>query len=592
MPANYGAGADSKDRSDYVGPGGVAADTRAIAFKVAIFRCRVNQEHARAPTLPGLAAHRTAAGGTSRSILDSTRRRMIVHVGQYLQATCDRGPDQPAIIGAETSLTFGQLAEQASQIAAALIDASPLTKCPIAVLLPRAPTTVAVFHGVLSSGHFYVPLDPQSPVDRLSKILADLSPLAVVLSQRDRSRLAAALPANTEVIELETVLATEPIDVHDLIQQRMDQTIDTDPVYLKYTSGSTGHPKGVVLPHRAVVDYIEWAAQMYQLGPHDAIGNQAAFTFDVSVQDIYLCLKTGAPLHLIPESHFSFPANLVDYLRTHQISYFCWVPSVLVSVSKLDLLAGANLPQLRWITVLGEVMPTRHFQYWAARCPTATLVNTYGPTETAIASTYYVLDRSFEDDQPLPIGRACRNTEILILDDQQLPVTDQQTGEICIRGSSLALGYWNDTEKTSRAFPEIAHRNHYPEKMYRTGDLGYWNERGELMFVGRLDTQIKHLGYRIELGEIESAASRIARIQRACVLYDDARQQLILCYESACELDRGALRKELAETLPSYMLPRVFLQMATFPLNANGKVDRQQLQSQYLSQTTTPNGMA
>ena len=517
---------------------------------------------------------------------------MTVHVGQYLQATCDRWPDQPAIIGAETSLTFGQLAAQARQIAAALIDASPLTKCPVAVLLPRVPTTVAVFQGVLWSGHFYVPLDPQSPLERLGKILADLSPLAVVLSQQDRSRLTQILPTQTNVIELEATLSTESTDVREPIQRRLDQTIDSDPVYLKYTSGSTGHPKGVVLPHRAVVDYIEWAAAMYQLGPHDAIGNQAAFTFDVSVQDIYLCLKTGAPLHLVPESHFSFPANLVDYLSAHQISYFCWVPSVLVSVSKLNLLAGVELPQLRWITVLGEVMPTRHFQYWATHCPTATLVNTYGPTETAIASTYYVLDRAFDDNQPLPIGRACRNTEILILDEQQLPVGDQQTGEICIRGSSLALGYWNDTEKTAHAFPEIAHREHYPEKMYRTGDLGYWNEHGELMFVGRLDTQIKHLGYRIELGEIESAASRVAEIQRACVLYDDSRQQLILCYESARELDRGALRKELAETLPAYMLPRLFLQMTTFPLNPNGKVDRQQLQSHFLSQTTTPNGMA
>ncbi|MBB75087.1 MAG: AMP-dependent synthetase [Planctomycetaceae bacterium] len=517
---------------------------------------------------------------------------MIAHVGQYLQETSARWPAAPAIIGAETSVTFGQLAEQANQIAAALIDVSPLTKCPIAVLLPRAPATVAVFQGVLWSGHFYVPLDPQSPRERLGKILTDLSPLAVVLSQQDHLHLAPILPPHTSVIELEATLLSAPTDIRKTIQLRMEQTIDTDPVYLKYTSGSTGHPKGVVLPHRAVTDYIEWAAATYQLGPDDAIGNQAAFTFDVSVQDIYLCLKTGAPLYLIPESHFSFPANLVDYLSTHKISYFCWVPSVLVSVSKLNLLAGVDLPQLRWITVLGEVMPTRHFQYWAAHCPTATLVNTYGPTETAIASTYYVLDRAFEDDQPLPIGTACRNTEILILDEQQLPVSDQQTGEICIRGSSLALGYWNDPEKTAHAFPEIVHRKHYPEKMYRTGDLGYWNERGELMFVGRLDTQIKHLGYRIELGEIESAASRVVEIHRACVLYDASRQQLILCYESGRELDRGALRKELAETLPAYMLPRVLLHMPTFPLNPNGKVDRQQLQSHYLSQTTTPNGMA
>ena len=522
---------------------------------------------------------------------------MIVHVAQYLQTTCNRWPDQPAVIGTDGSLTFRQLDQQARQIAAALIERTPQFRRPVAVLLPRSPTCVAVFQGVLYSGNFYVPLDPNSPADRLAKILNDLSPLAVVLLQHDRQKLEGALPLGTTVLELESTLAAESYSADDAIDQRLGQVIDTDPVYLKYTSGSTGSPKGVVLPQRAVVDYIEWAADFYQLTPQDAIGNQAAFTFDVSVQDIYLCLKTGAPLHLIPDSHFSFPANLVSYLDEHQISFFCWVPSVLVSVSKLDLLASADLPDLRWITVLGEVMPTRHFKYWAQHCPQATLVNTYGPTETAIASTFYVLDRAFEDDQPLPIGRACRNTEILILDEQRQPVDNHQTGEICIRGSSLALGYWNDIEKTANAFANIPHHRHFPEKMYCTGDLGYWNERGELMFVGRLDTQIKHLGYRVELGEIEAAASRIPEIQRACVLYDVAHQQLVLLYEADRELDRGALRKRMAQTLPAYMLPRAFHRLSSFPLSANGKVDRKRLQSQYLPDispppTTAPNGMA
>ena len=522
---------------------------------------------------------------------------MIVHVAQYLQTTCNRWPDRPAVVGIDGSLTFRQLDQQARHIAGALIEQAEHHKRPVAVLLPRSPEAVAAFQGVLYSGNFYVPLDPSAPVERLARILHDLSPLAVVLLQRDRQNLARALPADVIVIELETALAGEQGAAEDQIGQRLAQMIDTDPIYLKYTSGSTGHPKGVVLPQRAVVDYIEWAAELYQLGPEDAIGNQSAFTFDVSVQDIYLCLKTGAPLYLIPDSHFSFPANLVKYLNEHQISFFCWVPSVLVSVSKLDLLAGVDLPHLHWITVLGEVMPTRHFSYWASHCPRAKLVNTYGPTETAIASTFYVLDRAFEDHEPLPIGHACRNTEILVLDEQRRPVQDQQTGEICIRGSSLALGYWNDIEKTDHAFPTIPYHRHFPERMYCTGDLGHWNQHGELMFVGRLDTQIKHLGYRIELGEIESAASRIPEIQRSCVFYDEPQQQLVLVYEADRELDRGALRKQLAQALPAYMLPRSCHQMVSFPLNPNGKIDRKQLQSRFLSEplvrpTTAPNGKA
>lgn len=502
---------------------------------------------------------------------------MIINTIEYLVETCSQHPDRIAVRDATGSWTFAELDDASRRIAAHLIRLDSQHKRPIAVLLPKSAACVSAFLGVLYSGNFYVPLDPASPVDRLQRILKDLNPLCVISSGDHREKLESLLPDRGLCVDLDAVLASPTAVDQAAISRRVATMIDMDPIYIKYTSGSTGDPKGVVLPHRAVIDYIEWAADTYQLSPEDVVGNQAPFTFDVSVQDIYLTLKSGATLLLIPEQHFIFPARLVQYLAENRVSFFCWVPSVLASVCHLNLLDGVDTSHLKWVTVLGEVMPTRPFRYWQQHCPSANLVNTYGPTETAIASTFYVLDRDFQDDEPLPIGIPCRNTEIVLLGDEDRVVAGGETGEICIRGSGLALGYWNDPAKTAGAFAQLPIQTHYPERMYRTGDLGHWNDRGELMFCGRRDSQIKHMGYRIELGEIEAAAGGLPGIQRVCVLYDPAKKAIILCYEGPSELDRAEVRRQLSTRLPSYMLPKSFRRTPNFPLNANGKIDRHAL---------------
>ena len=506
---------------------------------------------------------------------------MIINALEYLDLTASRFPNATAIIDADDSITFGELLNRARILASNIIHRDQRHKRPVAVFLPKSAECVTAFLAALYSGNFYVPLDMDWPPARLKKILADLDPAFAITSRQHEDAVRAIMPQPDTIVVIEDALeaATERDDVE--IERRVASMVDTDPIYIKYTSGSTGDPKGVVLPHRAVIDYIEWAADTYQLDENEVIGNQAPFTFDVSVQDIYLSLKTGAALVLIPSQHFVFPANLVSYIAEQRISYFCWVPSVLVNVCNMDILAKADTSHLKWVTVLGEIMPTKQFMYWKKHCPNATLVNTYGPTETAIASTFYVLDRDFRDDESLPIGIPCRNTEIMILDDENHSVDAGNLGEICVRGSSLALGYWNDAKKTDDAFAQIPEQTHYPERMYRTGDLGYVNGRGELMFVGRKDSQIKHMGYRIELGEIEAAASSLAEIDRACVLYDDKEKSIILFYEGKAELDRAHLRKALSSQLPKYMLPNACRLVDSFPLNPNGKVDRKKLISEY-----------
>ena len=501
-----------------------------------------------------------------------------INATEYLDDTVRAHAEKVAVVQGEQRTTFGELHAHARQIATAIIQRDEHFRRPVAVFLPRSGNCISTFLGVLFSGNFYVPLDVNSPIERLNGILDDLSPL-LLLTSSEQAQTAESLSVSREnVLLIDDVAGT--ID-ETAIESRTSAMIDTDPIYIKYTSGSTGDPKGVVLPHRAVIDYIAWAQETYQLDHTDTIASQAPFTFDVSVQDIYLSLMTGARLLLVPDEYFVFPAQLVSYLAEQRVTWFCWVPSVLVNVCNFDLLAGADTSSLKWVTVLGEVMPTKHFKYWARHCPNATLVNTYGPTETAVASTFYILDREFDDDQPLPIGYACRNTEILVLNDDNRPARPGEQGQICIRGSSLALGYWNSPEKTSQAFAPLPLHSHYRENIYRTGDLGFRNDRGELMFSGRRDSQIKHMGYRIELSEIETVAAALDEIDHACVLYDPDRKAILLFYESKRELDRGDLRKRLSARLPTYMLPKTLKRVESFPLNPNGKVDRRRLLNDY-----------
>jgi len=226
---------------------------------------------------------------------------------------------------------------------------------------------------------------------------------------------------------------------------------------------------------------------------------------------------------------------------------------------------------------IGEVFPTRQLNYWRRHLPNAQFVNLYGPIETTVASTYFIVDREMADDEKLPVGFPCKNTDILILNDENQAVQGDEPGEICVRGSSLALGYFDNPERTAKGFIQNPLNPHYPEWIYRTGDSGYRNERGEIMLLGRKDFQIKHQGYRIELGEIEHAVLKIDGLRNACVVYNHHKKEIVLFYESKEELTPAFLREALLPLLPKYMLPTVFRWMETMPRNGNGKIDRARL---------------
>ncbi len=253
------------------------------------------------------------------------------------------------------------------------------------------------------------------------------------------------------------------------------------------------------------------------------------------------------------------------------------MPSVLNSVSNFDAFSSILPTNLNKILFAGEAMSNKHLNYWRNKCPNALYSNLYGPTEITVDCTYYIVDRNFKDDEPLPIGKACKNTQILIISDEGKQVNKGEIGELCVRGSSLAFGYYNDLEKTELAFVQNPLHSSYPDIIYKTGDLVYENDLGEYIFLGRKDSQIKHMGYRIELGEIETAILGVSGVKNACVLYDDILKQIVAFYIG--DIASVEIRKALMIVLPKYMIPTKWLVETDFPLNANGKVDRLRLKA-------------
>jgi len=488
---------------------------------------------------------------------------------EYLQKTVERFPKKTAVKDIEQSITFAELWVNAQKVSCVLQNDVGLNN-PVGVYIPKGCKMVTAFAGINMSGNFYVPLDTKSPYTRVDSIIQTLESKVLITDNAHVEALKTFYDAKIIVIEdiLEKVQDTSNA-FHNLEKQ-----IDTDPVYSIFTSGSTGTPKGVVISHRGVIDYIDWANDRFNFDSNAIIGNQAPFFFDNSTLDIYLMYSTGATLNIIPESCFSFPAKLVEYLNENKISFVFWVPFVLVNIANRDIFASMKPQYLRDVFFAGEVMPNKHLNYWRKHLPECRYANLYGPTEITVDCTYYEVKREFADSDPLPIGFPCKNSDVLILVDRKRKADVNEQGELCVRGSSLALGYYNNSEKTQSAFIQNPLHSHYPEIIYCTGDVVYENELGEIMYVGRVDSQIKHNGYRIELGEIETAILGSHMVENCCVIYDFTRKQIVLFYQAKEDLNMSEFRKSISTMIPRYMIPTEHHREEILKQNGSGKIDR------------------
>jgi D-alanine--poly(phosphoribitol) ligase subunit 1 len=473
--------------------------------------------------------------------------------------------------------TFGQL-ERFGKNCAALISSQTANKLgPIPVFLPKSCQSIAADLGILYSGNAYANLDVKSPSERLRNILDHLHPDVIVTCAEHAPALRAIGVAEEKLLFIEPAMVDEVLFDNAALLRRWDTLVDTDPFCLIHTSGSTGQPKGVVLNHRSTIDFVDWALERFDLQGGEVMGSLAPIYFDAYTLEFCMMLARGATMIVVPENLAMFPLKLVEFIAAHPINFIFWVPTIMLNIANLDLLAQRGLGQLATVFFIGEVFPTKQLNYWRHHLPQAKFVNLYGPIEITVACTYYVVDRELAEDEKLPVGFPCRNTEILVLNERNQLAAVNERGEICVRGSSLALGYFDNPEHTAKAFVQNPLNPHYPELIYRTGDVGYWNSHGELMFLGRRDFQIKHLGFRIELGEIEHAALRVAGIRNCCVVYNQNAKEITLFYESDHELTPAFIRERLSASLPKYMLPVAFHWLEQMPRNPNGKIDRAQL---------------
>lgn len=498
----------------------------------------------------------------------------------YLEESAKNFPDKLAVSDEKYSVTFGEWKDQALCLAEVIGDRLGKRHCPVLVYLPKGTQILISFAAILYSGNYYTPTDVRFPFQKVEGILKCLEPQLIVTDKKNAENLLA------NGVEEKLLLLLEDIDFgkKDLCsEQYLNRIIDTDLAYVFFTSGSTGVPKGVSITQRSIIDYIDWAAEEFSIDENERIANQAPFYFDNSILDIYLCMSRGATLYITPEIYFALQADLLSYLEKRQITFIFWVPSALVGAANSGLLEQFDLKPIHKILFCGEVMPNKHLNIWRKALPNAVYANLYGPTEITDVCSFYRINREFADDDPLPIGNACRNTEIILFDDDGNEITQKDVmGELCVRGTSLAMGYYGNPQKTQEVFTQNPLNPYYDEKIYHTGDLAHYNQYGEIMFDGRKDFQIKYRGYRIELGEIETAILSIDGIDNACCLYDENDQKIISVYQSTEGIDDIAIRRILKNLLPKYMIPKDFWKVDKMPYNDNGKIDRKELKNQYM----------
>jgi D-alanine--poly(phosphoribitol) ligase subunit 1 len=490
------------------------------------------------------------------------------NVLEYLEHTVKRVPDKVAYANDKMGITFQEVYDQGRAIGT-FLSKQGIYKQPVVVFMKKHPKAIVAFFGVIYGGDFYVPIDEEMPRFRIELILKNLMPKAIICDEATK-KVMETFEYDGEIYLYDEIIRTSIDD--NIIQGIREVAIDTDPIYVVFTSGSTGIPKGVVACHRSVIDYIESLSAVLEFNENTVFGNQTPLYFDACLKELYPTLKFGAKTYIIPKSLFMFPVKLVEFLNEHQINTVCWVVSALTMISAFKAFDKVVPKYLHTIAFGSELFPIKQFNIWKKVLPNARFVNLYGPTEATGMCCYFKVERDFEEGEVLPIGRPFKNTEIILLNkDNKIPPRGEM-GEICVRGTSLTLGYYKAFDKTNEVFVQNPLNDAYPELIYRTGDLGRYNERGELIFVSRKDYQIKHMGHRIELGEIEVNVNMIEGIKSACCIYQKEKERIVLYYVG--DISTKEVIESLKKTLPRYMIPNHIEALETMPLTANGKIDR------------------
>lgn len=498
--------------------------------------------------------------------------RRIKNVLTWLEDSASRTPDKTVFADENSAITYKDFVLKAKTMAVKLTKV--IEPCsPVAVLGNKSVETLIAFFAVVYAGSFYVPLNPAHPDERKQRILNKLNNPYVIVTNGE------VLPDFVDKAKVIEMSYEDNCDFSCLERVRMSQ-IDTDPLYVIFTSGSTGEPKGIAVSHRSVIDFIEEFTCQFDMDENEVFASQAPFDFDVSVKDIYSTIKCGATMQIIPKAKFSFPTILIDYLCEREVTTLIWAVSALCIISGFRSFSYKVPTTIKKVLFSGEAMPIKQLNYWKKYLPDVKYVNLYGPTEITCNCTFFEIPEGAFEGEALPIGRPFENERIILLKEDGTTTKEPNVlGEICVVGSALSLGYYNSPVETANAFVLNPDQKAYEEKMYKTGDLGFYGEDGLLHFSGRADYQIKYMGHRIELGEIENATLSFKGVSRAVCIFEEKRQKIYMFCQGDVEGDE--INIFLRTKLPPFMIPHHIVVVKEMPLTENGKVNRKKLMEDY-----------
>jgi amino acid adenylation domain-containing protein len=517
-----------------------------------------------------------------------------------LRDSAGRFPNNEAVVLNEKSIMYSELEARSNQLASALTRMGVRVGDRVGIVLNKSIEAIISLFGILKTGAAYVPIDPLAPGRRVKYIINHCEIKLLVTSSVIANKIISDVDSDSS---LEKVLLIEG-DVLQLTNQPenvifllWDELLldnfenfqplnfsDTNPAYILHTSGSTGLPKGVVISHLNSLAFVNMAARFFEISENDRLSCHAPFHFDLSVFDIFVAVKNGATIVLVPEIFSIFPLKLAQFIDDSKISVWNSVASVLSLLAKRCKLDDFGFDTLRLIIFSGEVLPVKYLRQLMIHMRKAQFFNVYGQTE-ANSSTFYKIEEVPDDDVwRIPIGRAFPNFEVFALNEgREIITAPGEMGELYVNSSSIASGYWGDTEMTSETFVQDPRPHLRQNKIYRTGDLVKIDDNGNYVFLGRKDRQVKSRGYRIQLNEIELILNSHGGINEAVVIAvpDELIGNRIISYVipgDGMQLTEKEILRHCSTLLPAYMVPEKITFVERFPKTATGKIDRKLLE--------------
>ena len=522
---------------------------------------------------------------------------MIYLLHHTLEKSAKKFPDKIAVVFKDESITYHDLNIRSNKLAHLLIKNGVKKGDRVGLYINKSIEAIIAIFGILKSGAAYVPLDINVPMARIDYIINNCQIQCLIGSGDKISNLFKILDNNTSLNMLITLdgkpefnklssiefFSNEEVEKVRKTTNPETSTIWTDLAYLLYTSGSTGQPKGVMISHLNALNFVNWVSDIVAATSDDIFSNHAPFHFDLSILDIYVAFLVSGKVYPVPEEYSYFPFRLAEWINDNKISIWYSVPSILSMMVVNGKLEKFKFKNLRVIFFAGEVFPVKYLRQLMQLIPHPDFYNLFGPTETNVITYYKVPDIPENQIKPIPIGKVCKNMEIILVDNEGNKISEVGVkGEIYARGSNVAQGYWGDPDKTEKTFINNNQNVYLADEMYKTGDLAMLDEYGNYIFFGRKDHMIKSRGYRIELGEIETVLYTHPDIKEAAVIAvpDEKisnRLKAFIAMKDGKSVSENEIQKHCAKKIPKYMVPEEIEFRASLPKNPHGKIDRTKL---------------